>query len=44
MLLALVTALAVSPDLGPVDAFVRAEMERQKVREGPLDRLSRHTP
>ena len=31
MLLALVTALAVSADLGPVDAFVRAEMERQKV-------------
>ena len=31
MLLALVTVLAVSADLGPVDAFVRAEMERQKV-------------
>ena len=31
MLLALVTVLAVSADLGPVDAFVRAERERQKV-------------
>jgi CubicO group peptidase (beta-lactamase class C family) len=31
MLLALAAALAVSADLGSVDAFVRAEMERQRV-------------
>ena len=31
MLLALVTVLALSADLGPVDTFVRAEMDRQKV-------------
>ena len=31
MFLALAALLAVSTDLGPVDAFVRAEMEKQKV-------------
>jgi CubicO group peptidase (beta-lactamase class C family) len=31
MLLALVTVLALSADLGPVDAFVQTEMDRQKV-------------